>query len=245
MPWVVVFWCLAHRLELSLKDAVGATLFSSIDDMLMRVYYLYEKSQKKCCDLEYVAIELKACLEPTDMPTGGGNRPLRACDMRFVTHKVAALERLINRFGAYLNHLAILSEDPTVKSTDRQKLKGYLLQWCSAKMLFGCTLFHDLLKPAAIHCKVLQDDEVCIVGAIEAILKTSRAIEKLTATSFDDLPTVKKVSSRIEHSESGSTTYQGAELTKHEEGVAYLKSHKDQYMASILACLKDRVNTEY
>ena len=81
-------------------------------------------------------------------------------------------------------------------------------------MLFGCALFHDLLKPAAILCKVLHDDEVCIVGAIEAILKTNRAIEKLTATSFDDLPTVKKVSSRIEHSEGGSTTYQGAELTK-------------------------------
>ena len=57
-------------------------------------------------------IELKACFEPTDMPTGG---------TRFVAHKVATLERLINRFGAYLNHLAILSEDPTVKSTNRQK----------------------------------------------------------------------------------------------------------------------------
>ena len=47
MPWVVVFWCLAHRLELALKDAFGSTLFSSIDDMLMRVYCLYEKSPKK------------------------------------------------------------------------------------------------------------------------------------------------------------------------------------------------------
>ena len=62
------------------------------------------------------------------------------------------------------------------------------------------------------------------MGAIEAILKTSRAIERLTATSFDDLPTVKKVSSRIEHSEGGSTTYQGAELTK--EDAAYLSHTK-------------------
>ena len=69
-------------------------------------------------------IELKTCLEPTDT----------------------------NCFGAYLNHLAILSEDPTVKSTNRQKLKGYLLQWRSAKMLFGSALFHDLLKPATILC---------------------------------------------------------------------------------------------
>ena len=73
-------------------------------------------------------IELKTCLEPTDT----------------------------NCFGAYQNHLVILSEDPTVKSTNRQKLKGYLLQWRSAKMLFGSALFHDLLKPATILCKVLQ-----------------------------------------------------------------------------------------
>ena len=73
-------------------------------------------------------IELKTCFEPTDMPTGGGNRSVRACGTCFVAHKVAALERLIHHFGVYLNHLAILSEDPTVKSTNRQKLKGDLLQ---------------------------------------------------------------------------------------------------------------------
>ena len=68
---------------------------------------------KKVSWPEDAVIELKACLEPTDMPTGGGNRPLRACGTRFVAHKVAALERLINHFGTYLNHLAILSEDPS------------------------------------------------------------------------------------------------------------------------------------
>ena len=51
VPWVVVFWCLAHRVKLSLKDALGATLFSSIDDMLMRVYFLYEKSPKSVVTL--------------------------------------------------------------------------------------------------------------------------------------------------------------------------------------------------
>ena len=79
------------------------------------------RNLQKCRDLEDIVIELKVCFEPTDMPTGGGNRPLGACDTCFVAHKVAALEKLINHFGAYLNHLAILSEDPTVKSTNRQK----------------------------------------------------------------------------------------------------------------------------
>ena len=75
-PWVVVFWCLAHRLELSLKDALckPGALFSTVDNMLMRVYYLYEKSPKKCRDLDDIVAELKGC--PTDMLADGGNRPL-------------------------------------------------------------------------------------------------------------------------------------------------------------------------
>ena len=79
VPWVVVFWCLAHQLEWSLKDALSGTLFSSIDNMLMRLYYLYNKSPKECRELEDVVDQLKECLEPMQMPTTGGDRPLRAC----------------------------------------------------------------------------------------------------------------------------------------------------------------------
>ena len=72
VPWVVVFWCLAHRLELSLKDALKDTFFSSIDEMLLRMYYLYEKSPKKCRELDEVVVELKACFESSVMPDKGG-----------------------------------------------------------------------------------------------------------------------------------------------------------------------------
>ena len=39
-PWIATFWCLADRLELSLKVALRNTLFSTIDDILLRIYYL-------------------------------------------------------------------------------------------------------------------------------------------------------------------------------------------------------------
>ena len=45
-PWVIAVWCLAHRLELALKDALKNTLFSVIDDFLLRVYYIYSKAPK-------------------------------------------------------------------------------------------------------------------------------------------------------------------------------------------------------
>uniref|UniRef100_A0A1X7SRW2 DUF4371 domain-containing protein n=1 Tax=Amphimedon queenslandica TaxID=400682 RepID=A0A1X7SRW2_AMPQE len=36
VPWIFMFWCLAHHLELSVKDALGSTYFKTI---LMRLHY--------------------------------------------------------------------------------------------------------------------------------------------------------------------------------------------------------------
>ena len=95
-----VFWCFAHRLELALKDALSKSYFTTVDELLFRIYYLYEKSPKKCHELNEVVAELKQCLEPGHLRGEGRNRPLRPCGTHFVAHKVAALERIIERVGA-------------------------------------------------------------------------------------------------------------------------------------------------
>ena len=38
--WVFWMWCLAHRLELAIEDALKQTSFDLIDDMLLRLYLL-------------------------------------------------------------------------------------------------------------------------------------------------------------------------------------------------------------
>ena len=124
-------------------------------------------------------MELKSCLESTEMSKKGGNRPLRACGTRFIAHKVAALERVVERFGAYLAHLISMVDDASIKSVDRQKIKGYVLRWQNSQVLLACAVFRDLLKPTAILCKVLQEDEICVVRAIESICKTKKSLEKL------------------------------------------------------------------
>ena len=96
---------------------------------------MYEKSPEKCRELDTVVEELRACLEPSEMPLQGGRRPLRACGTRFVAHKVATLGRLVDRFAAYLCHLAAMTEDRSIRSTDRQKLKGYLMKWQSSSLV--------------------------------------------------------------------------------------------------------------
>ena len=125
LSWVFWMWCMAHRLELAVKDALKATAFDSIDDLLLRLYYLYEKSPKKCSELEDIVTDLKECLSFDD----AGIKPVRASGSRWVAHKLNAMKRIVSKFGAYTNHIAALSEDRSVKSADRAKLKGYYNKW--------------------------------------------------------------------------------------------------------------------
>ena len=71
-----------------------------------------------------------------------------------------------------------------LRAADRQKIKGYALRWRDSKILLGIAYFHDFLKPVSILCKALQADEVCIVTAIETILKAAKNLEKVKATPF-------------------------------------------------------------
>lgn len=245
VPWVVMFWCLAHRLELSLSDALKCTCFASIDDMLLRLYYLYEKSPKKCRELEDIVKELKSCLDSEEFSSKRGLRPLRASGTRFVAHKVMALSRVLDRFGAYLSHLCCLTEDPAIKSVDKQKLKGYILQWQNAKILFGCAFFLDLLKPASILCKVLQKDKICVLSAIEAFVKTKKSIEKIKDTPFDDLPNVKMLCNRVKMDASGGKSYQGTEISNYDSALQYYKSNYSDLVHRVLECLRNRMKVQH
>jgi len=106
-----------------------STLFDEIDDMLMSAYYFYKKSPKKCRELEEIVQSLKKCLDDGDMPDKG-NKPMRVCGTRFIDHKVATMNIFVDHFGAYHNHLA---KEGSVTSTDKQKLKGYILKWQMGK----------------------------------------------------------------------------------------------------------------
>ena len=41
LEWIFWMWCLAHRLELAIKDALHGTWFDMLDEMLLRLYYVH------------------------------------------------------------------------------------------------------------------------------------------------------------------------------------------------------------
>ena len=248
---LVVSWCFADRLELSIKDALKDTYmyFKEIDQLLLQFYYVYEKSPKKCHELKEIVDNLTEYLTETEMPMKGGTRPLRACGIRFVSQKVATLAWLIDRYGAYLNHLTMLSQDRKIKSADQEKLKGHILRSRKSKVLLACPLFHNVLKPIGILSKTLQEEELCIVRAIEAFLRTKKSLEELKVKYFEDFPTVKKVLGRIQQKEASSgssttVTYQGTDLHLHPQALSSLSKDCKVWLNDISKCLVSRMKAQ-
>lgn len=82
LPWL---YCYVHWLELTCKNVFSTHLFLDIDDMLLRLYYVYEK---KCCELPDLTYDLKEVIEFPD----GGNLPMRAHGSHWITYKRKALQ---------------------------------------------------------------------------------------------------------------------------------------------------------
>lgn len=186
-------WCLVHRVEFAVKDALKGTAFDAVDDMLLKLYSLYEKAPKKCRELAGVVPNLKECINVDE----AGIKPIRASGSRWVSHKLNAMRCILSKYGAYTGHLSALSEYRSVKSTDRAKFHGYCNQWLDAKYLLGCAVFVDVLSPCAIFSKVMQSNELDILAALTNLLQAVKETEKLSTLPFTKWPvysaTLKKV----------------------------------------------------
>jgi hypothetical protein len=134
--WLFWSWCYAHRLELACKDSFTSNLFKSASEMLLRLYSLYSKSPKKLRELTDLVSDLKQVFKFPE----SGDTQLRSKGSRWISHKRQALQRIIERYGAYMSHLMTLIEDSSVSSADRARLRGFLVKWQQGKMLMGYAL---------------------------------------------------------------------------------------------------------
>ena len=157
-----------HRLELACKDALKSPLFANINEMHLRLYYLYNKSPKKSQELTTIVEEVK---EVYHFPKGG-SLPV-SC--QGTNYKRKAMQRVIDRFGAYISHLVALIEDSSVKACDKARLKGYVHMWNQGKILVGCAMYIEILKAPSILSLALQEDQIDIVYGLKQILKSASA----------------------------------------------------------------------
>ena len=82
MTWLVFGWCMAHKLELEIQDAMKGTYFNQVDEMLLRIYYLYKRSPKKLRELAEIHDLVKQSIEFD----ASGVKPIKASGTRWIAH---------------------------------------------------------------------------------------------------------------------------------------------------------------
>lgn len=239
LPWLHWQWCYAHRLELACKDSFRSQVMTDLTELLLRLYYLYSKSPKKSRDLTAIVEDLQ---EVYHLPKGG-SIPVRSQGTRWIAHKRKALQRFVDKYGAYVSHLSSLVEDKNTKSVDRARLSGYLRKMRQWKTLLGAALYIDLLKPVQILSLSLQGDHVNVVHGIRCLLRSSESLKSLRMEDPLKWPTVKRVLKRIKQ-EGSENLYQGAPLVNYTD--SYAKACASHVMKDLeCLCTKMRERLEW
>ena len=171
----------------------------------------------------------------------GGHLPVRSHGTRWITHKRKALQRVLDRYGAYIHHLSTLTEDSTLKPDDRQRLKGYLLKWKQPRMLIGCAMYVEALKPVSLLSLSLQKEGADIVTSIENTLKSVKALKSLSELAPVEWPTVKLVKRRLKDVTGDQKEYQGVALQNFDTTLEQCKKHVMADICRLEQKIKERL----
>lgn len=175
---------------------------------------------KKYWELECISKELEQAFDLGK----GGNRPIRSCGTRWISHKRQALQRVVDRYGVYIAHLSTLAEDSSLKASDRAQWKGYLLKWKEPKRLVACCLYIDALKQMSILSHTLQSNATDIVNSMECILRAAKALQTLIEKDPSTWPMVELLKKSMKVVD-GEWKYQGILVKDLDDLVDQCKVH--------------------
>ena len=152
------------------------------------------KVPKNCRELCGIVADLQKCIS---MEKNEVN-PVKASGSSWVRHKLNMMRHILSNYGVYTAHLAALSDNHSIKSTDRAKFRVYCNQWLHVKYVLGCAVFVDILTPYAIFSKVMKSDELDILSTLGSLLRTVKDTEKLSTLPLAERPvyssTLKEIS---------------------------------------------------
>ncbi|XP_047141282.1 E3 SUMO-protein ligase KIAA1586-like [Hydra vulgaris] len=238
VPWITFGWCVAHRLELSLKEKLGKTAsFNDVDYMILKMHYIYKKSPKKLRQLG----ELVSILEDDEYNIGG-YRPKKASGTRWISHKVQALEMILDKYGVYLTHLENMTEDITFTNAERAKFKGYHKKWIHARMPLYIALFIEILAPAKMLSKCFQSDEIDVLASSGFVQQAKSHLNRIQKTKFINLPTVKRFLAKVTEKE-GKFYFQGVALNDFVNAKHLVKKSKSIHIELVTNSIIERLET--
>lgn len=186
-PWLFWSWSFPHQLESACKSSFTSSLYEEINDLLIHLFSLCNKSPQKTYQLLPIVEDLK---EVFHFPETGDPVPVHDQGTRWVNHKRKALQRIVDRFGVYCTHLHSMTNDASLEATDQAKLKSFHQRWAQGKILIGCAMYIDVLKAPSLLSLSLQDSETDLISGIKHILKATQMLHSLRGTDVQEWPAV-------------------------------------------------------
>ena len=101
--WILPVWCLAHRLELAVKDAFKDTYMDTVIDMLVSIYYFNSGSAKHYKEARDIAELLGEHFMKQEQANG----------TRWVDHKLWAVTKLFHNWSIIITQMENYAEDNT------------------------------------------------------------------------------------------------------------------------------------
>ena len=107
------FWCLSHRLELAIKEAIQNEM-KDVETAMRDLYYIYQNSGKRLRELR----SLHDILKDVYSFENGQVKPSKASGTRWIDHKLRATKAFVDKRGLYLAHIQNVIAD-TSKANDK------------------------------------------------------------------------------------------------------------------------------
>lgn len=207
-PWLEVIHCFNHRVELAIKDAFDHTEFGKIDEMLLKLHYLYKKSPKRLRELQIFSEAMDRAVP----------RPSKANGTRWIDHKFKAMETILENYGVFMAHIESLSHTDS-QVLKRAELEGFAKKWQHASYPVHMAIYLDVLSPIRRLSLAFQQEKHDPVKAVRRIqdftwtmAKLKLLIDNSLESDNNKLTHYNRLRSQIEVKEDGKRYYQNVKL---------------------------------
>ena len=149
-----------------------------MDESLLHLFYLYKNSSKKVQELKNLYPILKEQFE-----TYGNNiRPVKSTGTRWIDHRIQVMEKLVNKFGLYTQHIQNIIAD-TTKQPDCAELQGKFNKLIESKIILKAAFLLDILAEARILSLCTQKADTNIIDITYAAQSTQHHYDQLKKNS--------------------------------------------------------------
>ena len=166
--WFSTIHCFNHSLELAVKATFNTTFFKEVDNMLLKLFYLYRESPKRLRELKMFG----------EMYDQSIPKLYKSYGTTWIAHEVKAMEIALNNNGIYIKHLESLANTDS-QALKRAEIAGEVKSEKNGKFLIHLAIYLDVLTPLKVIGLGFQKEKHDPTEAVRRIKEFTWTMTKL------------------------------------------------------------------